>query len=296
MKSREFKNIEWGILVVAIILTIIGIVALFSATYETGPQEFQKQIIYFVMSVFVMTIFMVVDYTRLIKIAPYLYVGVIISLVAVLFTTPINGASSWFDVGVISIQPSEFAKIAVILFMTYSIIRIQAKNMNNINKILNLMILGVISLIPLALIVMQPDYGTSLAIVAAIGMILYGARINMAYVIAAVIIACIAVPVAYLYLLPDHAKIRIDVFLDPELDPRGAGYNIIQSKIALGSGGLTGMGYLERKSNTIRLLVSKNNRFYIRCNRRGNGICCVGIDCNIVSLLDNKMHIYSKNG
>ena len=136
MRKRELKNMEWGILITAIILCIIGIVALFSATQETEYDEFTKQIIWLVVSLIAMVIVMFIDYNLLLKASPVLYGIFIILLIGVLFTSPINGATSWFNIGAFSLQPGEFAKVFVILFLTYTILKIQHKGQDEINRII----------------------------------------------------------------------------------------------------------------------------------------------------------------
>ena len=106
MRKRELKNIEWSILVVAIILCIIGLVALFSSTQEAEYDEFNKQCIWFAVSIFIAIGVMIVDYETLVKVSPILYGASIILLIAVLFTTPVNGARSWFDIGFFSCESS----------------------------------------------------------------------------------------------------------------------------------------------------------------------------------------------
>ena len=127
MRKRELKNMEWGLLIVAIILTIIGLIALFSATQESGYDEFRKQIIWFCASIVMMVIVTLINYETLVKLSPIFYGILILLLIAVLFTKPINGATSWFNIGIFSFQPSEFAKIAVILFLAFVISKIQEK-------------------------------------------------------------------------------------------------------------------------------------------------------------------------
>ena len=245
MRRRELKNMEWGLLVVAIILSIIGIVALFSATQETEYDEFKKQIIWFAVSLIVMVIVMLTNYETLVKLSPIFYGIFLILLVAVLFTKPVNGATSWFDIGGFSFQPSEFAKVAVILFLAFIISKIQERYVEDINKPSRLLIIFVAVAIPLLLIIKQPDYGTAMAFCIALAMILFTAGIDKKYIIGAIIIAGISIPILYNFILPEHAKKRIDIFLNPESDPRGSGYNIIQSKLAIGAGQLTGMGLLK---------------------------------------------------
>ena len=248
MRKRELKNMEWGLVIVAIILTIIGLVALFSATQETEYDEFKKQIIWFVVSIVAMILTMLINYETLVKISPVLYGIFLILLVAVMFTTPVNGATSWFNIGGFSFQPSEFAKVAVILFLTFIISKIQERYKDEINKPVKLLIILIALAVPLLLIIKQPDYGTAMAFC-------------VATCIGAIIVVAISIPILYNFILPEHAKKRIDIFLNPESDPRGSGYNIIQSKLAIGAGGLTGMGLLKGNQTQLGYLYPKTTDF-----------------------------------
>ena len=261
MRKRDLKNVEWWILIIAIILTLIGLVALFSATQNTGYDEFKKQIIWFAVSIISMLIFMLIDYETLAKISPFFYGGFIILLVAVLFTTPINGATSWFNIGSFSFQPAEFAKVFVVLFLAMIISRIQSPGKQEINRPLKLLIILGALAVPLLLIVKQPDYGTAMAFIVATLLMLFAAGIDKRYIIAVFLLAVIAIPLLYNFILPEHAKKRIDIFLHPESDPRGAGYNIIQSKLAIGAGGLTGMGLLKGNQTQLGFLYPKTTDF-----------------------------------
>ena len=259
MRKREFKNMEWGLLIVAIILTIIGIVALFSATQETNYDEFKKQIIWFVASLIIMVIVMLINYETLVKLSPIFYGVFLILLIAVLFTKPVNGATSWFNIGIFSFQPSEFAKIVVILFLTLIISKIQERYKEDINKPTRLLIIFVALAVPLILIIKQPDYGTAMAF--CIALMLFTAGIDKKYIIGTAIVTIISIPLLYNFILPEHAKKRIDIFLNPESDPRGSGYNIIQSKLAIGAGRLTGMGILKGNQTQLGYLYPKTTDF-----------------------------------
>ena len=261
MRKRELKNIEWSIVIIAIILCIIGLVALFSATQETEHDEFNKQCIWLVVSTIVMIIVMMIDYEMIVKISPFLYGGFIVLLIAVLFTTPVNGATSWFDIGFFSFQPGEFAKIFVILFLALAITKIQVKGKSEINKITKLLIVLAIVGVPILLIIKQPDYGTAAAFLVATALMLITAGIDKKYIIVTSILVVITVPLLYNFVLPEHAKKRIDIFLNPESDPRGEGYNIIQSKLAIGAGGLTGMGLLKGNQTQLGFLYPKTTDF-----------------------------------
>ena len=208
-----------------------------------------------------MIIVMMIDYETLVKISPILYGIFILLLIAVLFTTPINGASSWFDIGAFSLQPGEFAKVFVILFLAFAINKIQERNKNDINKFTRILIIMAIVGLPVLLIIKQPDYGTAAAFIAATALMLITAGIDKKYIIVTAILIVVAVPLLYNFVLPEHAKQRIDIFLNPESDPRGAGYNIIQSKLAIGAGGLTGMGLLKGNQTQLGFLYPKTTDF-----------------------------------
>ena len=188
-----------------------------------------------------------------------LYILTVLALIAVLFTTPINGATSWFKIGPISIQPSELGKITLILGLGKVIEHFKKKNTLN-NPLVVLTILAFIA-VPILLVIKQPDYGTAMVLLAITAAMLFTGGINYKYIIGAVLITAIAIPLAYNYVLPIHAKNRIDVFLNPQLDPQGAGYNIIQAKLAVGSGQLWGMGLMEGNQTQLGYLPMKVTDF-----------------------------------
>ena len=261
MQKKMFKNFEWGILICTIILLAIGLVALFSATQNSDYEEFKKQIMWIGISIPVIVVVILVDYEILAKISPVIYGLSLISLIAVLFTEPINGATSWFNIGPFSFQPAEFAKIAVVLFLANVMVKLQQKGREEINKFCKLGIILATVAVPTLLIIKQPDYGTALAFLVALIFMLYVAGINKKYIITAVLLVVILVPLAYFFILPDHAKARIDVYLNPNLDPRGDGYNIIQSKLAIGAGQIFGMGLFKGNQTQLGYLYPKTTDF-----------------------------------
>lgn len=246
----------WGIA-----LSVIGLIALFSATSETNYNEFTKQIIWIITSIIVMLIVMLIDYNFLVRISPILYGISIILLILVLFTEPINGASSWFTIGDFTFQPSEFAKIAVILFLAFSMSKLQERGKEEINRPWKLLITLLIVALPLILIIMQPDYGTACAYLMALAFMLFTAGLDKKYIIVTVLLIAVLAPIIYMYVLPEHAKTRIEIFLNPEADPRGSGYNVIQSKLAIGAGELTGMGLMKGNQTQLGYLYPKTTDF-----------------------------------
>lgn len=116
-------------------------------------------------------------------------------------------------------------------------------------------------MVPILLVIKQPDYGTAMVMLAIIAFMLFVGGLDYKYVIAAVIVVVVGIPLAYQYVLPEHAKDRITVFLNPETDPQGAGYNIIQAKLAVGSGQMWGMGLLEGNQTQLGYLPMKVTDF-----------------------------------
>ena len=261
MKKKILRNIEWGILVCTILLLAIGLVALFSATQNSDYEELKKQVMWLGISIPIMVVVILIDYEFLAKISPLLYGVSLILLIDVLFTEPINGATSWFIIGPFSMQPAEFAKIAIVLFLADVIVKIQRKGKDEMNRILKLGLIVLTALVPVLLIIKQPDYGTALAFIFALIFMLFVAGIQKRYIIVSILLVVILVPVAYFFILPEHAKARIDVYLNPDLDPRGAGYNIIQSKLAIGAGQLFGMGLLKGNQTQLGYLYPKTTDF-----------------------------------
>lgn len=261
MRKKLSKNIEWSILICAVLLVVIGLFAIYSATLSSGQEEFRKQIIWLIVSIPLTIAVFFVDYAFMSKMSPILYGISIVLLIAVLFTTPIGGASSWFSIKGVSLQPSEFAKIFLILFLAWLMSIMKKRGVKELNKFTRILLLVVVFAVPVGLIIMQPDYGTAMAFVMAFIFMLFNSGIYKRYIIISLIIVCVAAPFVYIYVLPDHAKTRIQVYLNPDLDPRGAGYNINQSELAIGAGELTGMGYLQGNQTQLGYLYPKSTDF-----------------------------------
>jgi len=289
MNRKQLKNAEWSILICAIILILIGLFALASASKSAEMEDLKKQSIWVIISIPILVVTSIVDYRSFAKMSIFFYAVSIILLIAVLLTSAINGATSWFNLGSMSLQPAEFAKIAVVLFLA----NIMSKmSKNEINRPLKLLLLLGIVLIPVFLIILQPDYGTAMAYIVATVVMLYVAGINKKYIITAIFIVIIAVPLLYLFVLPEHAKDRIDVYLNPYLDPRGAGYNIIQSKLAIGAGRMLGQGWMHGTQTHLGFLYPKTTDFIFAVIGEEMGfIACVTIIILFVILITRTINV-----
>lgn len=288
MNKRILKNVDWSILIYILILTVIGLVALYSATINNDLYEFKKQCMWISISIPIMIVILFIDYNIISRFSPYLYGLSIILLIAVLFTPAINGASSWFDIGFFAFQPAELAKVFVIIFLSTVMVNIQKRSKQDINKPLKLAIILGAVLLPTLLIIMQPDYGTALAYILSLILILFVSGIDKKYIIVSFALVAILIPFMYFFILPEHAKSRIDVYLNPNIDPRGAGYNIIQSKIAVGAGKLFGMGLLKGTQTHLGFLYPKTTDFIFSMIGEEFGFIICGLIIVVYVLLITK--------
>ena len=130
MNKKFLKNIDWSILICSVILLVIGLIALFSASSNDDYEEFIKQLVFVGISIPVLIITMAINYKTFVKLSPFLYIIILGLLVGVLFTPERNGATSWFDLGGFTLQPSEFAKIVIVIFFSYMVYNFQKKGKN----------------------------------------------------------------------------------------------------------------------------------------------------------------------
>lgn len=233
------RQFDFSLLGGALVLSLIGLVGIYSATMQGADSSlYLKQAIWIVAGVVLCLVILAIDYRFLTDHAFVLYGITILVLIAVLiFGREINGSKSWIRFGGVGIQPSEPAKIIVILTLASYLADL---NENYLRR-KDVLILAGITLLPMLLITMQGDLGTALTFVPILvgTMLVAGFRWRfLAFVL--VVVLCIA-PLGW-FTLKEHQQQRILVTLNPDLDPDGVGYQTRQSLIAIGSGGLTGKG------------------------------------------------------
>lgn len=264
MKNKFYKNVEWTILFMVFFLLGVGLVALYSATRNTGLNEFHKQIRWILIAIPFFVLFLHIDYNKLAKISVVGYIVFVVLLFAVLFTTPRGGSRSWFDLGGTLFQPAEFAKIASIVFISKYISNLQLKGRDEINRFWKLISVLILIAIPTILIIIEPDYGTALVFIVMFAAILLVAGLRKRYIFFALALGIVLLIPLFTFILPKyapHALRRFEVFLNPGIDPRGAGYNVIQSKVAVGSGGIFGMGVGNGTQTQLGFLHPKTTDF-----------------------------------
>ena len=259
---RLVQNFDWGLLGLTLMIACIGLVTLYSAvTAETPePQKilFYKQLVWFGVGLVAMVVAFLFNYKLLDRWAPTIYIICILLLVAVLFMGKYAGGSKrWLILGPVSIQPSELVKLSVILILA----RYFSKDAYTRGFTLRELIRpAFFILIPFVLIVRQPDLGTAMLVMLIAGSITLFVKIERRSLIALIMSGAVLVPLVWFVLKP-YQQQRILVFLNPDNDPLRAGYHIIQSKIAIGSGMLTGKGYLKGTQNALSFLPEEHTDF-----------------------------------
>ena len=255
---QKFKNFDYILLVCILLLGFISLVTMYST--EGGKilfhtkSHFTKLIVFTVM----MLIFSFINIKFWFSIGYFSYFIVIRLLVwTYLFGLTSSGSKRWIDLYFINLQPSELMKIFIILCLAKYFHRMKLENVNSIYTILTSLI---IIILPMGMVIVQPDLGTSILIAISGIAVLWFAGINYKYFIYTVLGFLILLPFIIAFLKP-YQKLRVLTFLNPDKDPLGAGYQIIQSKIARGSGGIFGKGFLKGTQSYLEFLPEKHTDF-----------------------------------
>jgi rod shape determining protein RodA len=248
---RLLQCFDWGLLFLTLSIAGAGLVALYSAVsagaIEPDITLFKRQLMWYGVGLVIMIGCFLFDYKQVERFANVIYLASVGSLTAVLFFGKyVSGSRRWLPLGPFSIQPSEMAKVAVIIVLA----RYYAKLINTEGMGLrDLMIPVALTGLPFALIVRQPDLGTAMVVALIAGVMTLFAKIERRTLGWLVATFTLLVPLVWFF-LHGYQKQRIMTFLNPDRDPLGAGYHIIQSKIAIGSGMITGKGFLKGTQNT----------------------------------------------
>ena len=254
----RIRYLNWGLVLVILMIASIGFIALYSAAGGSFSPWASRQMIRFSVGFIMMVIIALTDVRFWYRLAWPTYVGCLILLVIVEVMGRVGmGAQRWIDLGFIQLQPSELVKIAVIMVLARYF---HAATPDDMRRIRFLIIPAGLVVAPVALVLLQPDLGTSLMLImASLGMFfMAGAPLWM--FISGIVATAVSIPVIW-YFMHDYQKQRVMTFLNPESDPLGAGYHITQSKIALGSGGIDGKGFLQGSQSHLNFLPEKQTDF-----------------------------------
>lgn len=257
--TDKFFEINWGLILLLTIVSGVGIAMLYSVAGRSFDPWATNQLIRFAVGMVALFVVALVDIRVWLNLAYPAYALALLLLVAVeFFGTTGMGAQRWIEIGPIRLQPSEVMKLAMVLTLARYF---HGLTLDQISRPIYLLPTLLIIFVPAALVLQQPDLGTAvLLITGGIGL-LFLAGLNWKIILTGVVAAVAAVPLAWSFLLRGYQKDRIFTFIDPTRDPLGAGYNIIQSKIALGSGGVFGKGFSKGTQAQLDFLPEKQTDF-----------------------------------
>ena len=275
------KKIDWFLFIITAALSVFGIIAVYTATRSLNTNtNVIVQTGSFLIGVVFLFILCRFDYEQFKNMIKPIYIFTILILVAVLLFGISGdwGARSWIRFGAIGIQPSEIAKVCFIITFSYHLSMVE----ESINK--PLVIIGLIlhAAVLMGLIMLQPDFGSVLVFIFMFICMVFTAKISWKYILPAIGIGILSLPVIYFFFLNEYQQKRIQVFLNPDLDPLYRGYNVIQSKIAAGSGQLWGKGFLHGTQNQLGYLPTKYTDFIFSVIAEEFGF--IGAVCVVASL------------
>ncbi len=263
---RLIKNFDWLTFSLIICLSLIGVITIYSATRPpTGvgehPDFYSKQIIWLIISIAALFAMVLFDYKWLDRYAYQLYgIGLFLLVVVLIAGRASMGAKRWLSIGFFSFQPSEFFRIMFIIGLSAYL----ACRNKDCRDNMSAMAVVMFALLPLALLIKQPDLGTAILMISLFIVLLISKGVSKKIITVVLIIGIVSVPfLGHIFWegLKDYQKNRLVAFMDPDVDPSGIGYHINQSKISIGSGGILGKGYLKGTQGPLRFLPEKHTDF-----------------------------------
>jgi rod shape determining protein RodA len=281
---RLLQNVDWPLLGAT-----VGLVILSASTLATlhvgraGGGVALRQLAWFGVGLVALVVIASIDYKRLVQVAPLFYLIGLAALVAVfVFGRTVSGARRWLLLGPISVQPSELFKIAFVLMTVWLVTSRWAQPIGKTS----LLLVAPVVMVPMALIVKQPDLGTALLLMPVVIALLVAAGMRLR-LLGGLVLAGIAVAPLVWFALRDYQRERLLVFLDPLRDPLGSAYNVIQAKIAIGSGQLLGKGVAGATQSRLAFLPERHTDFIFAVFAETWGFvgCLVLLTCYALLLL-----------
>jgi len=286
---RNLRHIDWFLPLVVIILAVIGWATMYSAVRSSDIVYFRRQIMFFFIGVAIALTLACIDYRVLISLAPLMYVGSVVLLLAVLFLgTRVKGSERWLVMGPFRVQPSEITKLVMVFSLTWYLVAIGER----VRKLPYFLLAFVITGVPILLILAQPNLGTALSLAPLTLAMLFVAGCRIRHLAVIFLLGVSGVPLLWwqmkdfdpeldrpqavassdsavesqparrsFFELRYHQKKRIYTFLHPEADIRDSGWHTYQSKITIGSGGMSGKGYLQGTQTRLNYLPEHRTDF-----------------------------------
>jgi rod shape determining protein RodA len=253
------RDIDWPLLIIVLMICGIGVLQIFSATLDTDfHSAWWKQIFYICGGLLLMWVVLAIDYHTFMHHVPLMYV---LSLLALLGTyllgASVWGSKRWIPLpGGVHLQVSEFVKLVIILLVARYLTELKTEEL----EIQEMLKMAGLVMVPVLLVLKQPDLGTSLTYIAILVVGSFLAGLRWKYVAAIAVVAVLVLPIS-VHFLKDYQKARLVSFMDPERDPQGTGYQLIQSRIAVGAGGMFGKGVTKGTQTQLRFLPVPHTDF-----------------------------------
>lgn len=249
-------HIDFWLFIGILAVVCYGLIVLFSAS-GGSEKMFSSRLIQITLGFIVMLVMAQFPPRFYQRIAPYLYLVAVLLLVLVdLIGTTSKGAQRWLDLGIFRFQPSEIVKLSVPLMVAVFLSKRQSPP-----SLINTFIALFLILLPTLLVAIQPDLGTSILVSASGIFVVFLAGMSWRLILSAIVAVAGFIPILWFYLMHDYQKTRVLTLLDPEKDPLGSGYHIIQSKIAIGSGGFFGKGWMQGTQSQLEFLPEPHTDF-----------------------------------
>jgi rod shape determining protein RodA len=302
MKDRpHVQDFDWALLAIVAAITGIGVLEIYSSTHASGMAGIQwKQLMWVGLGIIGMFVISRIDYHTLLDQAPALYLfGIATLLIVLAIGHSHSGAKRWLAVGVVNLQVSELMKLIIIIVLAryFSEVRTDRLTLTDLVKV------AILTIVPVALILKQPDLGTAMVLVPAALVGAFLAGIEWKHAAVGVVLIGLLIPVGLnmRHHLKPYQQQRIETFLHPEEDQRGAGYQVLQSEIAVGSGGFWGKGFGKGSQNQLGFVPVRYSDFILAALAEEMGfigVCVVlllymGL---ILRLVDNAQKAKDKAG
>jgi rod shape determining protein RodA len=259
-ERRLYYHIDWALVIAMLALCGLGVAMIYSTTSDPTramSHMYLTQLYAIGLGIVAMVFTLTLDYRTFTDKSHLIYIGLLALLLYVMFFGTVQmGARRWIPLKFFNLQPSEFAKIGVALVLA----KFFGENRGTPSWI-DIALGGALTLVPLALIAREPDLGTAVTLLPVFVAIAYLAGMPMRVLGALCVCALLAAPVAWRFMLKDYQKSRISTFFDPSQDAKGAGYQQIQARITVGSGGLSGKGFRHGTQGQLRFLPVAHNDF-----------------------------------
>jgi rod shape determining protein RodA len=252
------RNIDWILIGILLLNSILGVAFIYSSSHYLPGNYYVKQIFWIIFSSIVLFLFLAIDYDTLVTYSFYLYLVLIGVLAGVLILgTPIAGAKSWLKFRFFNVQPSEVMKIMIILLLALVFAKFRREFLSMRKGFLGVAIIAV----PAFLVARQPDLGTAFSYIPILLAAFFLAGLNRKTIIGILIFGLLLGIFGWNFALKDYQKKRLTALISPSQDPLGSGYHILQSKIAIGSGGFLGKGFGKGTQSQLRFLPARHTDF-----------------------------------